>query len=223
MLPVGKERWYATGKRKTSVARVIMTPGTGKIYIRHWRKFQKGAAPETISYTDPKTGEKVEEPILFNEKVQDGEFAVPYTPKMGKKLFKYTPIEEYFGRETLSLIAQQPFRVTGLENKFDVWVNVRGGGHSGQAGAIRHGIAKALVAYELSKLGLTPQKYREMRQQLESLPEGEEIPAELKVIAELPIRTALKKNGFLTRDARKKERKKYGQPGARKRFQYSKR
>ncbi len=223
MFPVGKERWYATGKRKTSVARVWLTPGTGKVYIRKWRKIQKGGELKTITYIDPKTGETVEEPILFSDKVRDGEFAVPYTAKLGRKPFKYTPMEEYFGRETLCLQVLQPFKVAGLMGKFDAWVNVKGGGHSGQAGAIRHGIAKALVNYELSKHGLDMQKYRELRAQLEQLGEGEEIPSELQVITNLPIRTALKRAGMLTRDARKKERKKYGQPGARKRFQYSKR
>lgn len=108
-------------------------------------------------------------------------------PGKGEILVNKRPLEDYFPRETLRLMLLQPFRLTDTLGKFDVYVNVRGGGISGQAGAIRHGIAKALVEYD---------------------PE---------------LRPILKKAGLLTRDARKKERKKYGQRGARARFQYSKR
>ena len=128
-----ENRYYATGKRKTSVARVWMSPGDGKIRINK------------------------------------------------------RPIEEYFGRETLTMVAQQPLVLTGTMNQFDFYVLADGGGISGQAGALRHGIAKALLQYDLG------------------------------------MRTPLKRAGFLTRDARKKERKKYGQKGARARYQYSKR
>ena len=96
-------------------------------------------------------------------------------------------IDEYFGLETLKLIVNQPFGVTGTMGKFDIVANVAGGGISGQAGAIRHGLARALVA------------------------------------ADETTRAALKKAGCMTRDSRMKERKKPGQPGARKRFQFSKR
>ena len=96
-------------------------------------------------------------------------------------------MEDYFPRETLRLMILQPFKLTDTLGKFDVYVNVRGGGLSGQAGAIRHGISRALTQYSLD------------------------------------LRPILKKAGLLTRDARKKERKKYGQRGARARFQYSKR
>lgn len=126
-------QYYATGKRKSSTARVWLTPGTGK--------------------------------IIVNER----------------------PVEEYFGRETLRMILKQPLEVTGTIGKFDVSVKVKGGGGSGQAGAIRHGISKAL-------LDINPE-----------------------------LRAKLKKEGFITRDSREKERKKYGQKGARKRFQFSKR
>jgi small subunit ribosomal protein S9 len=97
------------------------------------------------------------------------------------------PIDEYFGRETSKMILHQPLQVLEQLGKVDITVNVRGGGLSGQAGAIRHGLARALCQFN---------------------PE---------------FRGPLKKAGFLTRDARVVERKKYGQPGARRRFQFSKR
>jgi small subunit ribosomal protein S9 len=128
-----QERYYATGRRKTSIARTWITPGSGVITINK------------------------------------------------------RPMDEYFGRPTLSMIVRQPFEVTGVSDKFDVMVNVCGGGIAGQAGAIKHGISRALLE------------------------------------ADPDLRSALKKAGFLTRDARKKERKKYGLRGARARFQYSKR
>ena len=96
-------------------------------------------------------------------------------------------MEEYFDRQTDLILALQPFGITDNVNKFDVKVNVRGGGKTGQAGAVRHGIARALLQMD---------------------PE---------------LKPALKKAGLLTRDAREKERKKYGQKGARARFQFSKR
>ena len=122
-----------TGRRKTSVARVRMAPGTGKITVN------------------------------------------------GR------PIENYFVVETHRILATQPLVVTESAAKFDIRINVSGGGPSGQAGAVRHGIARALQTVD---------------------------PA---------LRPALKAEGLLTRDSRMKERKKYGQPGARKRFQFSKR
>ncbi len=127
------QRFYATGKRKTSIARVWLQPGTGRIVI--------------------------------NKK----------------------PAEDYLDRETSKMVIAQPLVLTGTFGKVDVSVNVLGGGISGQAGAIRHGISKAL-------LELNPE-YREV----------------------------LKRAGFLTRDSRAKERKKYGRKSARARFQYSKR
>jgi small subunit ribosomal protein S9 len=95
--------------------------------------------------------------------------------------------DEYFERETSRMIMRQALELIEAIEQFDVTATVRGGGHSAQAEAMRHGISRALIL-------LDPEK-----------------------------RPALKRAGFLTRDARKKERKKYGQPGARKRFQYSKR
>ena len=97
------------------------------------------------------------------------------------------PLDEYFGRETSKMILNQPLQILEQVGKVDVTVNVVGGGLSGQAGAIRHGLSRALCL-------LNPE-----------------------------FRTPLKKAGFLTRDARVVERKKYGQPGARRRFQFSKR
>lgn len=126
-------RFYGTGRRKSSVARVYLTPGTGKITI--------------------------------NKKDMD----------------------DYFGLDTLKLIVNQPFAVTNTAGKFDVLVNVRGGGFTGQAGAIRHGISRALLE------------------------------------ADADYRPALKKAGYLTRDSRMKERKKYGLKAARRAPQFSKR
>ena len=126
-------RYYGTGRRKSSVARVYLTPGKGNIVIN----------------------------------------------KRG--------IDEYFGIETLKVIVRQPLALTDNVSKFDVLVNVGGGGYTGQAGAIRHGISRALCQVDQSNY------------------------------------TALRSNGFLTRDSRMVERKKYGQRGARRRFQFSKR
>ncbi len=128
-----EQRFYATGKRKTSIARVWLQSGNGQIVI--------------------------------NKK----------------------PAEEYLDRETSKMVIAQPLVLTGTLGKVDVSVNVLGGGLSGQAGAIRHGISKAL-------LELNPE-----------------------------FREVLKRAGFLTRDSRVKERKKYGRKSARARFQYSKR
>ena len=126
-------KYYGTGRRKSSVARVYLVPGTGKI---------------TINKRD---------------------------------------IDEYLGLETLKVVVRQPLVATETVDKFDVLVNVKGGGYTGQAGAIRHGIARAL----------------------------------LQVDAE--YRPTLKASGFLTRDPRMKERKKYGLKAARRAPQFSKR
>lgn len=130
---MAEERYYATGKRKTTIARVWLRPGEGKIEVN----------------------------------------------KRG--------FDDYFPRETLRMTILQPLELTNTVGQFDVYVNVKGGGASGQAGAIKHGISKALLTYD-----------------------GK-------------FRGVLKKAGFITRDPRIKERKKYGQKGARARFQYSKR
>ena len=108
-------------------------------------------------------------------------------PGDGKITINKRPIDEYFGRETLKMVLRQPLELVEQVGKMDLVINVSGGGLSGQAGAIRHGLSRALV---------------EMNGDL---------------------RGSLKKAGFLRRDSRKVERKKYGQPGARKRFQFSKR
>jgi small subunit ribosomal protein S9 len=124
---------YATGKRKTSIARVWLRPGEGKFVV--------------------------------NERA----------------------LRDYFGRETSEMVVLQPFDLTGTRNQFDAEINVIGGGMSGQSIAIRHGISKALLQYNVE------------------------------------FKDVLKKAGFLTRDSRVKERKKYGRRGARRRPQYSKR
>jgi len=108
-------------------------------------------------------------------------------PGEGNIVVNKQPLDTYFNRESLKLILRQPLETTDTTGDFDIYVNVCGGGKSGQAGAIRLGIARALC----------------------------EVSAE--------NRPSLKARGLLTRDARKVERKKYGQPGARKRFQFSKR
>ena len=108
-------------------------------------------------------------------------------PGDGNIVVNKRPVEEYFGRDTLKMILRQPLEITDSIQKFDIIVNVHGGGLSGQAGAIRHGISRALL------------------------------------LAMEDSRDPLKKAGMLTRDPRKVERKKYGQPGSRKKYQYSKR
>ena len=105
----------------------------------------------------------------------------------GKITVNKKPVEKYFARPTLQMIIQQAFAVTNSENQFDVMATVKGGGLSGQAGAVRHGMSKALTNFD-----------------------GE-------------YRSALKAAGFLTRDSRVVERKKYGKPKARRSFQFSKR
>ena len=126
-------RIYATGKRKTAVARVWLKPGTGNITVNA------------------------------------------------------RPANDYFVRETNQMVMRQSLELIEVLDQYDITATVAGGGHSAQAEAMRHGIARALCTAD-------PER-----------------------------RPSLKRAGFLTRDARKKERKKYGQPGARKRFQYSKR
>jgi small subunit ribosomal protein S9 len=126
-------RPYGTGRRKSSVARVWLQPGGGKVEV--------------------------------NDR----------------------PVDEFFTHPTLKMLLMQPLKVVGQEGKYDVTASVSGGGSTGQAGAIRLGIARALVQVDDT------------------------------------LRTALKKAGLLTRDPRAKERKKYGQKGARARFQFSKR
>jgi small subunit ribosomal protein S9 len=127
------DRFYGTGRRKTSVARVWIRHGSGRVVINR-RAF-----------------------------------------------------EDYFPRETLRMIIAQPLQVTNTAGQFDVLATVFGGGPTGQAGALRHGLARALVRFDEN------------------------------------LRQVLKKAGLLTRDPRMRERKKYGQPGARQKFQYSKR
>jgi small subunit ribosomal protein S9 len=130
---VSEIQYYGTGRRKTSVARVYLRPGSGKIVVNR-RDF-----------------------------------------------------DDYFPNRVLKMVIRQPLLLTETADKFDILVNVEGGGPSGQAGAIRHGISRALLEYNAE------------------------------------LRPRLKSVGFLTRDAREVERKKYGQPKARKRFQFSKR
>ena len=105
----------------------------------------------------------------------------------GKITVNGRAVENYFPLDTLRATVSQPLTITGTADKLDVRVNVTGGGPNGQAGATRHGIARALLKFDAN------------------------------------LRPQLKKEGFLTRDPRERERKKYGQPGARKRFQFSKR
>ncbi len=108
-------------------------------------------------------------------------------PGEGKTIINKRPLDQYFGRETAKMVIQQPFELTETQNQFDLVANVRGGGTSGQADAIKHGITKALLQYDGN------------------------------------LRDILKREGFLTRDSRVRERKKYGKRGARASYQYSKR
>ncbi len=108
-------------------------------------------------------------------------------PGAGSIVVNRRPFEEYFPRETLRMMISQPLQLTSTMGQFDAMVNVGGGGPSGQAGAVRHGIARALLRFDDK------------------------------------LRQTLKRAGCLTRDPRMKERKKYGQPGSRSKFQYSKR
>ncbi len=127
------QSFYGTGKRKSSVARVWLKPGSGNITVNN------------------------------------------------------KSLDDYFGRETSKMVVKQPLELTENVGKFDIFVTVRGGGDSGQAGAIKHGITKALLE------------------------------------ADVELRGTLKKAGFITRDSRIKERKKYGKAAARRSFQFSKR
>jgi small subunit ribosomal protein S9 len=108
-------------------------------------------------------------------------------PGAGEVKVNHKPFDRYFPNETLRMIIRQPLQLTETANKFDLVINVTGGGPAGQAGAIRHGITRALIEYD-----------------------GD-------------MRPTLERAGLITRDPRIKERKKYGQKGARKRFQFSKR
>ena len=108
-------------------------------------------------------------------------------PGNGKILVNDSELKNYFGRETARMIIRQPLELTNTADRFDIFVNVKGGGKSGQAGAIKHGISRALL------------------------------------VADPELRKVLKRAGFLTRDDREVERKKYGRKKARRRFQYSKR
>jgi small subunit ribosomal protein S9 len=132
-MPTAEPRTYATGKRKTAIARIWLKPGTGNIVVNG------------------------------------------------------LPVDDYFERETSRMVLRQSLELIEAQDQFDVWATCTGGGKSAQAEAMRHGISRALITLDPEKRGV------------------------------------IKRAGFLTRDARKKERKKYGQPGARKRFQYSKR
>ncbi len=108
-------------------------------------------------------------------------------PGSGKIVVNKKPVETYFPREVLRMIIRQPLELVGATGKHDITIKVEGGGPTGQAGAVRHGISRALTKMDAD------------------------------------LRGRLKKEGFLTRDPREKERKKYGLKGARKRFQFSKR
>ena len=108
-------------------------------------------------------------------------------PGSGNISVNNKPLDKFFGRKTAQMIVKQPLELTSLNEKFDVNATVKGGGITGQAGALRHGLTRAIMSYDES------------------------------------LRPALRKAGFVTRDAREVERKKYGQPGARKKFQFSKR
>jgi small subunit ribosomal protein S9 len=127
------------------------------------------------------------QPFLGTGRRKTSVARVRLLPGSGKILVNGRTFEKYFLLETLRMIAAAPLVKTETSAKYDVVIKVEGGGPTGQAGAVRHGIARALLASDIN------------------------------------LRPVLKAEGYLTRDARMKERKKYGQPGARKRFQFSKR
>ena len=140
------------------------------------------------------TGEEVDKPKLDSMgraystgKRKDAVARVWIKKGSGQITVNKKPVEKYFARPTLQMIIQQAFSTTSAENQFDVMATVKGGGLSGQAGAVRHGLSKALTIFD-----------------------GE-------------FRGALKAAGFLTRDSRVVERKKYGKPKARRSYQFSKR
>ena len=132
-------------------------------------------------------GKEIRYPVHSVGKRKTSVARVWMRPGNGNILVNRKPLDEYFGRETLKMVVRQPLELTDTMGRFDFLVNVRGGGSSGQAGAIKHGISKALL------------------------------------VADPVLRPQLKKAGLLRRDSRIKERKKYGQRGARARYQYSKR
>ncbi len=145
-------------------------------------------APEAASAPAPR--EPVRDALgrsYATGKRKDAVARVWLRPGSGKVTVNGREMEKYFARPVLQMILRQPFEVAGVVGEFDVTATVRGGGLSGQAGAVKHGISKALQLYEPS------------------------------------LRPALKAAGFLTRDSRVVERKKYGKPKARKSFQFSKR
>jgi small subunit ribosomal protein S9 len=129
----------------------------------------------------------------------------------GKILINRKDIETYFGRPTARMVVRQPLELMGLAEKFDLTITVKGGGIMGQAGAIRHGITRALIQYDE---GTAPKK--------SSVDEGN-VAGEAEGSSESSFRRILRKAGFVTRDPRKVERKKVGLHKARKRPQYSKR
>ena len=146
------------------------------------------AAPEAAVVATPAEPQRDELGRSYaTGKRKDAVARVWIKPGSGKVTVNGKDMDAYFARPVLQMILRQPFEVAGVDGQFDVQATVKGGGLSGQAGAVKHGISKALQLYEPS------------------------------------LRPALKAAGFLTRDARKKERKKYGQKGARARFQFSKR
>ena len=147
-----------------------------------------GEEPETITLAAPR--EPVRDELgrsYATGKRKDAVARVWVKPGSGRVLVNGKALDEYFARPVLQMILRQPFQVTGVEGQFDVKATVKGGGLSGQAGAVRHGISQALQLYEPSH------------------------------------RPALKAAGFLTRDSRVVERKKYGRRKARRSFQFSKR
>ncbi len=124
-------------------------------------------------------------------------------PGKGDIIINQNTLDQYFGRKTARMIVRQPLELTNLQHKFDITITVAGGGISGQAGAIRHGIARALVKYDEG--------------------DGDQTGDEGSGSSENSLRKILRKAGYLTRDARKVERKKVGRHKARRGTQFSKR
>jgi small subunit ribosomal protein S9 len=147
-----------------------------------------GDEPSTLTMAAPREPQRDELGRSYaTGKRKDAVARVWVKPGSGRVTVNGKPVEEYFARPVLRMILRQPFQITGVEGQFDVTATVKGGGLSGQAGAVRHGVSQALQLYEPSH------------------------------------RPALKAAGFLTRDSRVVERKKYGRRKARRSFQFSKR
>lgn len=146
-------------------------------------------------------------------------------PGKGNIVINKLDIEEYFGRPSAKMVVRQPLVLLNMQDKFDITINVQGGGNMGQAGAIRHGITRALMAYDEELL--TPKAVastKKLAANVETLIIAESAPSAVSTVSKsTTVRKILRKAGYVTRDSREVERKKVGRRKARKVEQYSKR